>query len=344
VPKHIININFLLKSAVALFSIIFLTFTNTYGQKFYVATDQGVLNQVTLTPQGPVSKSVGGCGGGGFFSIALSGNKIYYTDPFGVLNVADITGGNTPQLINCQYLASQVYVSSMTIDKTGILYMANASSLYKLDPKNPMLINIGSMPYEASGDLVFYEDKLYMASFAGIVEVSIDDPSQSKLVIPFTNQAVFGLTSVLVGGVIKVYAIDEKNGKSDLTELDLKNKVIKGVAGSVPYIVYDAGSTVEIGEIPVIKLQSINVTRECDLLNKGRAEIICAPHGSLYTYKLNTGQSNTTGIFDNLPPGSYQVVITSDGGEEPKTFPFTVPDFALQDPVITVDKRIPHVI
>jgi gliding motility-associated-like protein len=255
--------------------------------------------------------------------------------------VADITGGNTPQLINCQYLASQVYVSSMTIDKTGILYMANASSLYKLDPKNPMLINIGSMPYEASGDLVFYEDKLYMASFAGIVEVSIDDPSQSKLVIPFTNQAVFGLTSVLVGGVIKVYAIDEKNGKSDLTELDLKNKVIKGVAGSVPYIVYDAGSTVEIGEIPVIKLQSINVTRECDLLNKGRAEIICAPHGSQYTYKLNTGQSNTTGIFDNLLPGSYQVVITSDGGEEPKIFPFTVPDFALQDPVITVDKKNP---
>lgn len=339
-PEHIINLNLLLKRAALLFGVILLTFVKVYGQQFYAATDQGILQQVTITPNGAVSKNVNGCGSG-YFSIALWGNKIYYTLAFGGLSVADITGGNTPQVTNCQYLASVPPVSSMTVDKNGILYMASSNSLYKLDPKNPVLVNLGIMPYGASGDLVFYNDKLYMASYNGIVEVSLDDLSQSKLVIPITDRTVYGLTSVASRGAVKVYAIGVNNNRSELVELDLKNMFIKGIAGSLPYIVYDAGSTVETGEIPVIKLQSINVTRECNVVNKGRAEIICAPHGNQYTYKLNTGESNTTGIFDNLPPGNYRVTITSFGGEEPKTYPFTAPDFSLQDPVVTFNKTDP---
>lgn len=323
-----------------LFSVILLTFVKVYGQQFYAATDQGILQQVTITSNGPVSKNVSGCGSG-YFSIALWGNKIYYTSAFGGLSVADITGGNAPQVTNCQYLASVPPVNSMTVDKNGILYMANSNSLYKLDPKNPVLVNLGIMPYGASGDLVFYNDKLYMASYNGIVEVSLDDLSQSKLVIPITDRVVYGLTSVASRGAVTVYAIDVNNNRSELIELDLKNMLIKGTAGSVSYVVYDAGSTVETGEIPVIKLQSIDVTRECNVVNKGRAEIICAPHGNQYTYKLNTGESNTTGIFDNLPPGNYKVTITSNGGEEPKISPFTIPDFSLQDPVVTFNTTNP---
>lgn len=339
VPEHIITLNLLLKRAALLFSIL-LTFVKGYGQQFYAATQEGILQQVTITPNGPVSKNVNGCGSG-YFSIALWGNKIYYTQIFGGLSVADISGGNTPQVINCQYLAPVPSVNSMTADKNGILYMASGNSLYKLDPKNPVLVNLGIMPYGASGDLVFYNDKLYMASYNGIVKVSLDDLSQSKLVIPITNRVIYGLTSVASRGAVTVYAIDEQGGRSELIELDLNNMLIKSTAGSLPYSVYDAGSTVESGEIPVIKLQSINVTRECNVVNKGRTEIICAPHGNPYTYKLNTGESNTTGIFFNLPPGNYQVTITSNGGEEPKKAPFTVPDFSQQDPVVTFNKTDP---
>ena len=174
-----------------LLGIILLTFVKVYGQQFYAATDQGLLEQITITPNGPVSKNVGGCGSG-YFSIALWGNKIYYTEGFfGVLSVADITGGSNPRVTNCNYLATLPPLSSMTVDKNGILYMANSTALYKLDPKNPVIVNLGSMPYEASGDLVFYEDKLYMASFAGIIEVPPNDPSKSKIVIPFTDNVVF---------------------------------------------------------------------------------------------------------------------------------------------------------
>ncbi|MFS2188657.1 hypothetical protein ACCC92_18400 [Mucilaginibacter sp. Mucisp84] len=95
VPEHIINLNLLLKRAALLFSVILLTFVKVYGQQFYAATDQGILQQVTITPNGAVSKNVNGCGSG-YFSIALWGNKIYYTLAFGGLSVADITGGNTP--------------------------------------------------------------------------------------------------------------------------------------------------------------------------------------------------------------------------------------------------------
>lgn len=199
VPEHIITLNLLLKRAALLFSIILLTFVKGYGQQFYAATQEGILQQVTITPNGPVSKNVNGCGSG-YFSIALWGNKIYYTQIFGGLSVADITGGNTPQVINCQYLAPVPSVNSMTADKNGILYMASGNSLYKLDPKNPVLVNLGIMPYGASGDLVFYNDKLYMASYNGIVKVSLDDLSQSKLVIPITNRVIYGLTSVASRG------------------------------------------------------------------------------------------------------------------------------------------------
>ena len=157
VPGHITKLNFSIKTAILLFGIILLSFTKLHAQQFYAATDQGILEQVTITSKGLVSRNVNGCGTG-YFSIALWGSKIYYTDDHGVLFVADISKGNSPKVTNCNYVASLPAANSMTVDKNGILYLADSRSLYKLDPTDGQLVNVGVMPYGASGDLVFFDD------------------------------------------------------------------------------------------------------------------------------------------------------------------------------------------
>jgi gliding motility-associated-like protein len=326
-----------IKRTILLFVFLLLAFVKSYGQQFYVATSSGSLERVTITNTGLISVPVGGCGYGSFFSIAISGNKIFYNSMYGTLYSGEITGGDTPSISNCISIASGVSGNALTIDKQGNLYFVSGSNLFSLAPNTTNPVLLGTMPYSAGGDLVFYNDELYMAANeGGIVKVSITDPANSTMYIPIPG-SIFGLTVASINGVNKAYAFLG----STIIELDMENKTVKGTIGTLPYYPYDAASEVEAGAIPVIEIQDINITQECDVLNKGHVEITTKAHNSQYTYKLNTGQSNQTGIFNNLAPGNYHVTITSNGAEAALSSDFNVPDYLLSNPIITATKNNP---
>lgn len=334
----------LIKRTALILLVLFCTI-KAKAQQFFACTSNATLERVTIASGKITTETVGGCGNYKYFSIAISGSKIYYNDGQNLYS-GDISNGNNPQVTNCNYLTAGANGNALTVDKNGIVYFVAGpynNQLFSFDPANPVVKLLGDMPYTSAGDLVFYKDELYMAAYGGIVKVSITNPANSLMHIPMSSIAIYGLTTVLQAGNLKVYVLIESgNGiGTDMVELDVENKTVKGIVGTLPFTAFDAASGVETGEVPVIEIQDVNVTPQCDVLNKGHAEVICKPHTSQYTFTLNTGEANTAGVFNSLTAGDYHVTVTSDGGEVPKETDFTIPDYALNKPVITITKKNP---
>ncbi|MDR6940488.1 gliding motility-associated C-terminal domain-containing protein [Mucilaginibacter pocheonensis] len=331
------------KRALFFFVIFFLTVVKGYSQQFYIAASKNgskiPLQRVTLTPNGPVSVRVGGCGANDFFSIAILGNKLYYSSGSSMF-VGDITGGNSPTITNCVFLGAANFGNALTIDKKGILYYAAANRLYSFNPGTKRAIFLGTMPYNAAGDLAFYNNELYMVSGRGIIKVNLANAALSTLYIPIPNEVIYSLTAASINGVTKMYAISDYPVHR-IYELNMQSRRIKAVVGALPYDTLDAASDGEAGDVKYIQIDHISIKQECDIFNKGHAEIVTKPHTSQYTYTLNTGQTNKTGIFSNLSPGNYVVTITSDGTEPPNPVNLTVPDYTIGNPIISVTKDNP---
>lgn len=85
-----------------------------------------------------------------------------------------------------------------------------------------------------------------------------------------------------------------------------------------------------------ITVTQINVTEECDDPGKAHIEIVTAPHTEVYNYKIGN-ISNTTGIFNNIPPGVQDVRIVSSNTDE-KLLQITVPDYNALKPAVNVNK------
>jgi len=329
----------LIKRTALILLVLFCTI-KAKAQQFFVCTSNQTVERVTINGTAISTQSVGACGSGSYYSIAIFGGKLYHNTDNGELYSGDIVNGNTPQIINCTYLSSDIFGNALTIDKNGLVYFVAGNVLKTFNLTTKIVTELGAMPYYSGGDLIFYKDELYMASTDGIVKVSISNPASSSMYISISG-SIYGLSTVLQGSSIKVYALTSSGSGTDMLELDMENKAIKGLIGTLPFTAFDAASGVETGEVPVIEIQDVNVTPQCDVLNKGHAEVICKPHTSQYTFTLNTGEANTAGVFNSLTPGDYHVTITSDGGEVPKETDFTVPDYALNKPVITITKKNP---
>ena len=200
---------------------------------------------------------------------------------------------------------------------------------------------LGAMPYAAAGDLAFYNNELYMAASDGIVYVNLTDPSKSSLYISIPNQSILGLATVILNGKNTLYALSSVGSGTNLLQLDMQNKTVIGNPIYLPQTVYDAGSETESGSVKTFIIASLTTTQECNAFNKAQVNIVCKPDSNKYTFKLNSAQTNTTGVFTDLSPGTYQLNITSSGGEIPKDTTFIVPDFTLNSPAITAKIKDP---
>ncbi|PAW94826.1 hypothetical protein CKK33_15525 [Mucilaginibacter sp. MD40] len=324
------------KALVAFGIILFLSCLHIalHAQSFYVCTSNFRLQKVTFTPNGLQTQQVEGCGNGTFFSIAVDNTKLYYNDINAGLYSADlVTTGNTTTVTNCKYITSAPG-NALTVGKDGVYYVYGyGTELMVVNPATGAAKSLGVMPYGPSGDLVFYNNELYMANYAGIVKIPLNDPSKAFLWLPIPDASIYGLATVKVGNLIKAYAFTGVSGGTNVLELDLNKRQVVGSIGTLPYVVYDAGSPVETAVEPPLQIKEVKVTRDCDKPNKGTAEVVTDVHASEYTYTLNNGASNTTGLFTNLAPGNYTVTVKAEGQPE-KVQGFTIPDYNLTAPTI----------
>ncbi|MBW4890801.1 gliding motility-associated C-terminal domain-containing protein [Mucilaginibacter sp. HMF5004] len=306
-----------------------------YCQSFYVFTNTGTVKKVTLNSGGVTLVDINMCSLNNGAAIALYKNTYYSNN--GSIVQGDLSG-NTVN--NCKRLSvSAPSGNSLTADSTGVLYMDNNTSLYKIDPKTLALVKLGNMPFTAGGDLIFYKKDLYLASTVGIVKIDQNNTMNSSLHIPISG-SVYGLAAVAYSSTQnKIYAtvINKTNpGTTDLIELDMENRAIVKTVATLPFIVYDAASDVEGGTVPPIKITSITQSMECPYTGKGVVQVNCENPLVDYQYIFNNTITNTTGVFTGISPGTYNIRVKSTLATKDTTV--TINAHAFDKPVVTPTK------
>ncbi len=320
---------------VYLIVIFFLLSLDVYAQSFYVGTSDGYLKKVTLGPTGATSTSIGTCN-----SAPVFGSITLYKNTFYQANGLQVQQGNITSngIVNCLVVSTPALQlgNALTVDSTGVLYMDSGYDIYKVDPKSPVVIRVGTTPFQSGGDLIFYKKDLYLASTVGIVKIDQTNPANSTLHIPIT-QNIYGLVAIAYSSTRnKIYALAVNGNSTDLLELDMENKTIVGIAATLPYIVYDAASDVEDGEIPKIVIDSVQQTTPCPYRGKVDLQVVCQNPLIDYQYILNNTIINTTGSFQ-VAPGAYNLKVKSTVQTKDTTIIVTAKGLA--KPVTTIAKN-----
>ncbi|MDB5010513.1 MAG: hypothetical protein JWQ06_1302 [Mucilaginibacter sp.] len=326
------------KFKLLLFFAVFFCF-KSFAQSFYVnapdpynVTLGTVIYRVTKSGSSFVSQLINTCyPGDQFFSIAMNKNGFYWLD--GNQMFTGTISGNS--LTNCKPLCSVPMPSNaLTIGSDGKLYYSG-SSLYSTDPATLQSNNLGPMFYWPYGDLTFYNGDLYMASGGSIVKVDTKNPSASSPYISTGNLIIYGLVAVPANlHKNTVYALVYVDSFStNIVEIDMDNKVVLGVVGTLPYGILDAASITEDGSISGIQINNINIHQDCNTPTKGIIEVITKPSLAPLTYELSNGVSNTTGVFTGVSQGTYQLKITSSVDEQDTIV--NVPAYTLIKPTYT---------
>lgn len=81
-----------------------------------------------------------------------------------------------------------------------------------------------------------------------------------------------------------------------------------------------------------IVINNIDLSAECNVLGKGMIKVNVEPIPEEITYKLDN-TTNTTGLFNMILPGTYQLIVTASGGGTPQNRSITVPDYTLDAPL-----------
>ncbi len=265
------------------------------------------------------------------YSVAQYKNKVYYNTPTNELYETDLLN---PAL--CRPLSVFASGNAMTADKNGTLYWVNGQTLYRLPNGWTQPEILGAMSFSAAGDLVFFGDKLLMAaspnatvSNFSLVEVNISSPRDSKVFMETPGYDFYGIMSISTGcNENRFYGISNSlvGTGSDIVELDLANKIIKGIFCSVNFQVYDAASYTETGEVKGININNISVKPQCDGSGLGEVGVAAtsATASANLLFSINNNTAVPSGLFANLSAGTYPIKITSSDGCTKDTFA-TVP-------------------
>ncbi len=311
------------------------------AQSFYVVNDRSNIYKVTKNDSDFNSEYVSSCYNE-VFSIAKLGSSLYFDIENELFKAAII--GNTAQ--NCTSLASLgqiTYVpNSLTVDNRGVLYFASSDLLYSYDAAHGGITLLGRMPDYSGGDLIIYKHSLYMAGGGGILKIDIKHPENSTLVIPAGNQSFFGFTGIKgQDGQTSIYGLAVNNNTTNLVEIDLDNYKIGNTAGTLPYVVFDAATDGDGSSlVSEVLLGKVTIEQQCDIYNRAAVQINPPRHEGTYTYTFN-GQTNATGTFAAIEPGSYTLHATGTQGEDDKDTLINIPDYSLNKPVSTYTSKIP---
>lgn len=236
--------------------------------------------------------------------ILMGNNDVYRTTIAAPDNLVRI--GKIPMLSSAVSFCS---------DKHGTLYGIADLDLYRFDPHTGAFDFLGNVPQAPGGDMVFYKDTLMYVSESGVIAVDMKNPSASQMIIPIPGYYLVGMVSLPVDcNRNKFYGLGTAAGKTypDLVEIDPETRTVIGPVCNIPYYVLDAASQVEDGTTLGVTVDSIDMQSPCGTVATGGVHIFAytAANGDL-TYTVDGTMTNTTGVFDNLPPGSHAVHITN---------------------------------
>lgn len=250
------------------------------------------------------------------FSTALHNDTLYFIDPAGRLFRMKIGRPESCKELTSFNVGLGGAPNSLTSDRYGILYAVDPSrKLIRYNPYTNLKEVLGEVNASSAGDLIFYKDKLLMASIGltGIVEINISNPPASVQYMPTVGYVFWGLVSMPFNcEKNKYYGLSLNNGGTDIIELDMEARAIVGQVCQIPVNVFDAASNVDDGNTIGVTVDTMIVNPACGPFSSGNIQIMAttAVAGGL-TYVLDGVETNTTGFFTNLSVGLHNVRITN---------------------------------
>ncbi|MXV16222.1 gliding motility-associated C-terminal domain-containing protein [Hufsiella ginkgonis] len=331
---------FLLLCVPGIFKVSAQSFYASSASDYYFPGGDTRVYRITKTPAGFSTELLTACAGPAYklLSIAMDATGLYWVNGYQV-GKAEISGNS---LVNCRQIATVPGGSAaLTIGTDNKLYYS-AAILTTTDVSTGQTRNLGPMTYQPTGDMTFYEGELYMTAREGVIKIDINDPANSTLHIPLpASLNMYGMvtlaTSLHKNTVYGLCAVSAT--QTDIIELDIDNRINKGVVGSLPINVLDAASIVEDGSIVGIQLDKVKIRQGCDAASGSIAEISLKPHLEPVTFTLDNGTTNTTGIFTGLEPGTYSVTMKSASDEQ--TAAFSVQGYIADQPTVSYTTHDP---
>jgi hypothetical protein len=161
-------------------------------------------------------------------AIDQSNNLYYVTSDSGLYK-----RNNTNS--TCEYLGqfSNGNTNSLVADSGHLLYAVsienNVIKLYNYNNNSGVFTSMGYLPtgYTPSGDLFFYENRLFLTTSSGILEINMINPSQSCNFIDLNLPSLYAAFSINYGTYSKAYIISNASTypyNSTLHELDMNTK------------------------------------------------------------------------------------------------------------------------
>jgi gliding motility-associated-like protein len=294
-----------------------VTYFNSQNQIFRLDGNAGTCNPVAIP---------NGCGvETNLLSIALFKDTMYYNTFGDQLKRFKLGAPGSCEIL----LTNNGAFNSLTVDKNGMLYMAS-NSLYRYDPYARILTNLGRIPFNSGGDLIFFNGELLLAGFDpvtlvnGIFKLDIDNPGNSTLYM--TTSRFIGLISYPVPCAnSRYFGLSALGARTDFIEIDLANKREIGVACTINMEILDAASTTETGVNDDVHINSLQITAPCAPGGMGSVKVTAeyATPGPI-TYILDNGTTNTTGIFPSLTAGNHTIRAIAPNGQCRKDTSFTI--------------------
>lgn len=231
-------------------------------------------------------------------------------------------------------------IKALVSDSGSYLYAVGfPAKLYRYEIETGTFFYMGDLPsgQNISGDLFFYNRRLFVTTVTGILEINMTNPSLS---CPFINFGVlsnlYSAFSINYGAYSKVYVIGSSGWDSTLFELDMVTKQIGPPIRTYSYQINGAAAYYNLTDIKSVCTPTLSVQEThmagiyFDVINPAKNSIICKTNmkrediTSLQLFD-NSGRlvkdfSNQNSIekldISHITDGLYLLAVTTKNGEK----------------------------
>lgn len=286
-------------------------------------------------------------------ALARFKDTVYYTQSIGP-NLTDLNyTGDYGVPNNCTDVETvRGNIDALTVDKAGMLYWLIGNQLIRFNPHTKQQTPLGSVPFTPNGDMLFYNDKLYLTAVGGIAEINISDPAASTIVVPAPNADIVGMISVVENCVTgTLYGFEWSGGRHYLVELDIAQGQFKRTGCSFDLEgqkLLDAASQSESSDFSEIWFRKLLAGVQCGeppVMGPVQADMAVAggSDGSFpLFYTLKSSDTLYEFISDTGPMGGYRHVLGEYIKAGTYTITVTTPSGCSVDSVFTI-KKVPAV-
>ncbi|MEG1666593.1 T9SS type A sorting domain-containing protein [Chryseobacterium sp.] len=280
-----------------------------------------------------------------YSDIAIdSSNNIYYISQAGLLYKESTTTSNCTYLGDFSTNQGVTYGSnSLTADSGNFLYaLAGSNILVRYDTNTGVFSNLGIIPnsHTAGGDLFFYENRLFLLTTTGILEINMANPAQSCPFMDIYLPKLYAGFSINYGTHSKAYILSNSINSSfqyisTLYEVDMVNKQLGNAIRTYNHNIYGAAASYNLTStnsscIPILSTEENNFDNDyLSVINPAKNNIIVQTNikrSEIISIRLYDNSGRLIKDFSNhkniesldilgIPSGNYLLTLSTKNGK-----------------------------